>query len=376
MSMLNPRPGDVFILRDYEYSKKEENIPDDVKTIRYDRPVIILTTQKDILTVIPMTTHYERHFAVYKLQIQHDVISGALLSQATTVEVRRLDNYLGKLRPRVFNNLKHEYFNYIEKGFSKRRPLRTIPRLYNELDIIRYFGFHIYMDKKSKELYMCVKSLKDHFYFIPVRKSSTCKFEIATVCGYLDFDNMWMLTEEDYREDFIDIGNEYRSNVRNIINKEVYIKKGFNIYTKLYIDTFSDVSWAVHELFGQANFILAMTAIKDIIINANLQQIFVRNCKALLPETKNEYKSSDVRMQVIKEHIMRFVDPLNCDLDMLRAIKNQQREIFENLISPFKEAVYVRADTSRLFDGEILFNPYKIENMKFIAEYFRSTLSS
>ena len=232
------------------------------------------------------------------------------------------------------------------------------------------------MDKKSKELYMCVKSLKDHFYFIPVRTSSTCKFEIATVCGYLDFDNMWMLTEEDYREDFIDIGNEYRSNVRNIINKEVYIKKGFNIYTKLYIDTFSDVSWAVHELFGQANFILAMTAIKDIIINANLQQIFVRNCKALLPETKNEYKSSDVRMQVIKEHIMRFVDPLNCDLDMLRAIKNQQREIFENLISPFKEAVYVRADTSRLFDGEILFNPYKIENMKFIAEYFRSTLSS
>lgn len=378
MSMLNPRPGDVFILRDYEYNKREGELPsEDVKTIRFDRPVIVLSVQKDIVTIIPMTTHYERHYAVYKLQIQHGITSGALLSQTTTVEVTRLDNYIGKLKSRVTDNIIHAYFNYIEKGVSRRRPIRTISRLYNELDICRYFSFHIYMDKNTNELFMCIKSLKDHFYFIPVLKNNVRSLDVATVCGYLDFDNMWMLTDKDYNEDLIDMGEEYRSSVRNTINHEVNIRKGMKIYTKLYIDTFSDVSWAVHELFGQVQFINTMTILKHIIRDSNLQKEFLKNPKKLLPESKStpDYKNNDMRMQCIKEHIMTFVDPLNCDLDFLIVIKNRNKKLFENLISPFKGAIYFRPDSKRMFDGDSLYNNYRVDNMRYIAEYFRDNAS-
>ena len=373
MSNENPKNGDVFMLRDLEYSKKEGDKPDEsIKTIKYDRPCILLNIQKEIAQVIPLTTHYDRHSYVYKLQIQNDRVSGALLSQITTVELSRLDTYIGKLKPTVFENIKESYFNYIGGKINKKRPMRTVARLFNHLDVCRFFSFHIYINKNTQQVFLCVKSLKDHLYFIPIIRYKCRNLELTTVCGYIDIDNMRMVTDKDYNEDYVEIGEEYRSSQRNIIQREIHNKKGMTIYTKLYIDTWSDVSWCVHELFGQIRYLDAMKTIDDIISNSELQKQFIAEPKTIFPKSKIDYKLTDIRMSLIENHIMNFIDPLNCDIIFLKRMKEKNEDLFKLLISPFKETIYMKFYTTRLFNGDHMYNKYKCENIKFIAEYVRS----
>lgn len=372
MSRENPKPGDVFMLRDLEYSKKDGDIPDNsVKTIKFDRPCIVLNIQRELVQVIPMTTHHEKHSFVYKLQIQDDKTSGALLSQVTTVELNRLDSYIGKMKANVFENLKHSYFKYIEGTANKKKPMRSVPRLFNHLDIYRYFSFHIYFNKITKETFLCVKSLKGHYWFIPIFRCKCRNLEILTVCGYVDIDNMRMITDKDYCDDFIDMGEEYRSATRNIIQHEIYIKRGMTVYTKLYIDTWSDISWCIHELFGYNRYLSAFKTLKSIIKDCKLQQEFLKKPKLLLPQPIKDFELNEIRFKLIEVFIMSFVDPLTCSINLLKKIKDNDTELFESVISPFREAVYTRNSSKRLFDGESIYNTYKIENLRFIADYCR-----
>ena len=376
MSSENPRQGDVFMLKDLEYSKKDGDIPDEsVRTIKFDRPCIVLKVQKDIANVIPLTTHFNRHSYVYKLQIQNDKVSGALLTQAMTVEISRLNNYIGKMKPAVFENIKLEYFNYIAGNSNKKKPTRTIPRLFNHLDLYRFFSFHIYLNKITQEMFLCIKTLKDHFYFIPVLRYRCRNLEISTVCGFVDIDNIRIISDKDYNDDYIDIGEEYRSSQRNTIQKELWIKKGLKIYTKLYIDIASDISWSIHELFGQVQYLPVIKAVYSVINDPNKQDEFLMNPKTLLPEsrTNQNYKIDDLRFKLIEEYIMNYIDPLTCSFKLLKKIKRDHRDLFELLISPFRDCIYLDPSSKRLFDGELLYNQYKIDNIKFIGEFIRAT---
>ena len=313
------------------------------------------------------------HPDIYKLQIQEGIVSGAVISQASTVEISRLFSFIGKLKPHVFENIKKEYFEYIEKGVKKKQPTRSIARSYNKLDIIRFFSFYLYLHKQTKKVFLCIRTLKDQYYLIPVVRHRG-KTSIQTICGFLNFDKMKTISYKDYNDEYINIGTEYRTFIRNKIIKEFQIRKNVGIHSRLFVDIYTDISWSVFEIFGMCNYIKVFNILNNIIKDTNLQRILIEDIKKLFPtpEKKDIFSHADARIEIIKNYIFNFIDPLVCDLATLKYISKDYAELFEKLIEPIRHTIYLKKKSDREFNGENLFNRYKLSNIRFIVNYVRN----
>ena len=148
------QPGDVYLFHDKRYPNKNNSV--DTCTIRFDRPCIIISTSSNIATIIPLTTKEHIFTATYPRQIEEDKVSYALFNQVITVDISDLVQYIGTLKSFIYQDLKKIYSDYIVNNNYKCT--RSVPLIYNHIDIYRFDSFRIYRQKITGKYYVCVKT--------------------------------------------------------------------------------------------------------------------------------------------------------------------------------------------------------------------------
>ena len=365
-------------MHDDVYSKKNHDNPGNtVRTIRFDRPCIILTYTNTLVMVIPLTSKGENQEGKYPIQIEEGRCSYAILSQVTTIDKARLRYRIGTLKKQVFDDIKSEFSELFENRNHEVR--RNVRQIFNRIDIHRFYPFHVYRRVKDNYTFMVLRiSLKD-FYLIPIRnKKSVDTNTIPTICGSLDMFGTHRMPISLFYEETIDLGFEFRTSVREKIikdfNKE-FNSEGYRFRIKdiPYKDHLEDMSKALFYFMGQKNYIHGRLALLDIYNSSYYQMLFSKQPDKLLPISLNTELDREY-YNMIKTDILYHLNPSMCDIHYLSLLIEKKRyDLLDEYLKPYLNCLNLNDEhATKMFDGKKLIGKYKVINIKWIWRYFKS----
>lgn len=373
--------GDCWMIHDEKYSKKSHIIPNhDVKTICFDRPCIVLSSAKDLVTVIPLTSKETNQYEKYPIQIEEGRHSYALLAQVTTIERRKLTVFIGKIKSNILDDIRKNLFSLMED--KKGTVERHVNQRFNDLDIHRFYTFHIYQMAKAQYTFMAIRCSSNKFIEIPLilpwnkeaRKENEVYYD--TICGTLNLTRSRILSYNKYNENIIDLGYEWRKNIQDKVIE--YLLNEF--HTKIRIPGYQDhklnFSSGIFYFFGMKNYFTGYYKIMSIRENSEKQEKFFTNPKAIvkfrdrLNHQYNDYKA----VELLQIDMLHHLNPLESSLKCLEYLKRKNEELLHNLLLPYKSAMNLdtKSNMTRQFDGTKIYTHYQVKNLKWIYSYFKS----
>jgi len=364
--------GDCWMIHDSRYSKKEHIIPDSkVKVICFDRPCIVLSTTGELATVIPLTSKKNPWYPLYPVQIEENRMSYALLSQITTMEKRKLSLFIGRIKDDVFEDIQKNLFQQMGEKKSGKSVERKVARCYNQLDIHRFYSFHIYKMKDSLYTFMAVRYTSNKFLEIPVilpwNKQSLKNIErYSTVFfGYLNYDKTKPLDYQKYKDDVLDLGFEYhRSKRERIIEK---VKEYFQVTVRdiMYEDRKLNMTRGLSHIYGSSYF-KGYQLYQKIQGSTRAQTKFLSQPMEVFPAEKEE------DIQDLFYDFFQHLNPLICPTKCFEYLKQEDPVLLENYLEAY-EQIFILENIPGLtkeFEGEKLHDKYSVKNLKWMYNYF------
>lgn len=371
LNPLSPEKGDVWMLHDETYNKKENIIPSqDVKIIHFDRPCIVINVINDIVTVIPLTSNLNNRYGGYQLQIEENRISYALLSQILTVERHKLNIFIGKVKKDVMQDLTDNLTNALNN--NEYMIERNIPRKFNTLDVNRFYSFHIYKKLHSDHSFMILKVGANSYIEIQLilpwssYKITQDDTTINTLCGTLLLNKVNSVVHSKLESQYHDIGFEFHRKTRIGIIDYFYGKYKINVKDVNYIDHKHKISKALLYFYGRNKYIYGYKKIHEAYNNANMQRKLIKEPYTFFNKEKNNPRY----LKYVYEDILMHLNPLKCDRAFLDFLAKNNQNLLNNLIIQYKDIIYFDNKHSRLFDGTKIHEEYVLSNMKWIANYF------
>lgn len=383
-------PGTVYMLHDMVYSKQKGDYPsNNVKTIRFDRPCIILSVSKDqnVATVIPLTTKENAHHTVYPIQIEEDRLSYAIMSQITTVETNKLMYFIGELKNHVFTDIKTQYMKYL----NGEDVSRNIPVQYNLLDVYRLYPFRIYYNRNRGIYKLCLRLDNNSIIFIKVNPMYMNKVEFKRNHKNCTFIGSYMLDSYELvspnlgyftHSDWQDIGFEFNPVVRDTIVEKCNYLLGINVYNhfKIKEDSSAKITKTICKLYGVGeDYILGREIIDNINSSKRTLYDFTRDPITYLTNNGKITKNiSNISMKELVGNVCEYVfgsmDILRAPLISLTAMQNHFPNLLAKSLSPFMDIFYDNPSGrgGQLFDGRKLHNKYTMENMTWISNFINS----
>ena len=352
------QPGDVYLFHDKRYPNKNNSV--DTCTIRFDRPCIIISTSSNIATIIPLTTKEHIFTATYPIQIEEDKVSYALFNQVTTVDISDLVQYIGTLKSFIYQDLKKIYSDYIVNNNYKCT--RSVPLIYNHIDIYRFDSFRIYRQKITGKYYVCVKTPNyKTSILINIEGKYIQKYTNSFLGGY-NYDDIFVvyphLSYSNFNpSDFVCVGFEI-GNIETLID-DLYSIFEWSISNVSYIDKYSDITKTICKLFmnySNTDYYITWNVIADIIANPSTQKIFFTDPRSFLLGfiSKNnpilqDRDKLDRAIYSFTRYIVKHIHVLNCSQEALQYMNRYFSNELEARLKLYKRDIvswYRKINTS------------------------------
>lgn len=365
--------GECWMMHDDVYSKKKHDNPGNmVRTIRFDRPCIILTYTNTLVMVIPLTSKGENQEGKYPIQIEEGRCSYAILSQVTTIDKSRLRYQIGTVKKQVFDDIRSEFSELFEN--RNHKVTRNVRQIFNRIDIHRFYPFHVYRRVKDNYTFMVLRISLQEFVSIPIMsKRSVDANTISTICGSLIMDEIRKLPISFYYEETIDLGFEFRTSVREKIIKKIN-SDGYRFHIKdiPYKDHLEDMSKALYYFVGQKNYIHGRLVLLDIYNSSYFQMLFSKQPEKILPISLNTELDREY-YDMIKTDILYHLNPSMCDIHCLSTLIEKKRyDLLDEYLKPYLKCLNLNNEhATKMFDGTKLIGKYKIPNIKWIWRYYK-----
>ena len=378
----NIRAGDVYILKDYEFSKERHDIPN-TKTIKFERPVIVLyVSNSDLVSVIPITTSPSIKECRYPLKIEPGKCSYALISQFTTVDYGRLHIKIGVIKKDIFFNIINT-FKMLMKYMSilpsnEAKEYRSVPMDNSKLDIIRYDPFHLYYNDIEDRAFLVVQlDNRDKIALDLIYGSKTCKSDttIRTSFGLINLDTMNRINTNYYiNREYEDIGVEFNLKVRTkIINKlkDVYNMNLLNTKDNDYLTDFTKTIYDIVdnginylEFYKKIYKYIRQPKYQSLILTDNKDKI-----KLFAKDIGVDINRLNKILPVLRQYVIESINIFKTNIASLNYIKAN----YPNLLKPI--IIHYTSNTNEnhcinesLVDNTIHFK----KNIKWIASYIRN----
>lgn len=380
------RTGDVYILKDPEYSKARNDIPN-TKTIKFERPVIIMSIGNDqLVSIIPITTSPSIKECRYPIKIEYNKCSYALISQFTTVDRSRLYLKIGVIKEEIFMDILSTFKLLIQFNSSLppiiAKEHRTVPMDNSILDIVRYNPFHVYYNTISDKMFLVVQldnRDKIVFYF-KNKENKIYENIIHTSFGILDLDTIYRINYDFYSDYYNrDIGVEFNLKIRNKIINKLKTIYNMNILNTKDTDYLTDFSKALSELSStECDYISLFKKINKYIIEPHYQALvltdddnkileFIEDIKYMC---KNDIKGINRLISVLRPYIIESINIFKTNTSCLNYIKSKYPNQLKQIILHYSS----NSDNSNesinpnLVENTIHFK----KNIKWIASYIRN----
>ena len=381
------RSGDIYILKDYEYSKARHDIPN-TKTIKFERPVIIMTVSdtSGIASIIPITTSTNIKDSKYPIKIEYGKCSYALLNQFTTVDTSRLSLKIGVLKEEVFNDIRKTLNSIMEFSISKiqdkKKECRTIHMDNSKLDIVRFNPYHIYYNYETGNGFLCLQldnrdkiAIKVIVNNLPYTYDNTLRASFVL----LDLDRIYRINKLFYSQyNYKDIGVEFNLKIRTkIINKfkEMYNMNILNAKDTDYLTEFSKV---ISEICTNSfDYIRLYRKMYNYITKPKYQALVLTNTEEKLKEFANDigfnYKNDNKKLNnllaVLRPFIIESISIFKTNTSSLNFAKANYPNILKPIILHYASSI----KNKDCINTSIVENTdYFKKNLKWVASYIRN----
>ena len=372
------KAGNCWMIHDPDYSKKDHIIPSkDVKVIRFDRPCIILSENNNIVTIIPLTSKQNKHYVQYPIQIEEGRISYAIISQITTIDKARLTRFIGKIKEDVFQDIRITVNHFLLDAASVTKGIRNIPWRFNQLDIHRFYPFHIYRIPGKQYCFMALRASANDFIEIPIlfpwkaRKIVSSTSPHRTLCGQFYItkaSDFHPIREDKYQIDMEDLGFEYHATIRRYIIQKIQEFISPHAKDILYIDHKYPISKALYTTYKESLYMYGYNLMKKIETDPNEQQVFLDKSSYC---RKHRIKASVY--DAIREEVLTHIHPLTCYLGCLEYLLDFMPDVLAKMLIPYESIVNLdNPSSTSFFDGSQVKERYYLKNMKWIANEIRT----
>jgi hypothetical protein len=374
--------GDCWMIRDPEYTKGKHAPSSKVKVIRYSRPCIVLGCRGNLATILPLTTKYNEKYILYPLQIEECRNSYGILSQVTTIEAENLSHFIGKIKVDVFEDIKRN-LNLVFNN-EIRRGVRSVPKRFNELDIARFYPFHVYKVRMTGYTFMVLRISRSEYLEIPVilqyKKNNSSEYkvdQINTFCGTVCMSEVRNLLPDKYKREVDDLGVEYRQNVRQLILNKLKKYTGMEMKDIPYHDRMEAYTHALHYLYRTSKYMSGYYKMMQCMENKKFQDILLNHPEKYFHLNKHEDDLMYLRcVRDIQLYVINHVNPLTCSISCLNIIgtfMNKKHNLLHDFLEPYKSAMNLNAvDGERIFDGRKIHEKYFVSNLRWIHNFLTS----
>ena len=367
------QPGDMFIMRDNRYNAENKGKESsDTQVIRYDRPVVVMATNRNTVNVLALSTKERPYDAMYPLVIEKGLESFAIVSQPLTVDFDTLSDYIGTLRPDVFHDIQESLSRFILHGTSHVK--RTVSRY--EMDMVRYEPFGVYEFTQTGERYMVLKTKIKNLIKIPVEiidEESVTDTDIKVFCGHVRLSTVRLLSQEELNSDdmVLYIGEEYRKTVRNRIVELVNEFYGIRVRNCLLKEDSRDIqeTMTMAKIISPVDYINGIKVIDDICHNHVKQylddpQTFVKRAFRKI----KTFSSPLPLVDIIDEKLVTMSDILLCDTRILSIGESKFDAILEQRLRQHTKG-FTHNDKGVVVKYNCPDRKYYLKNVRWIYKY-------
>ena len=393
------RLGDIFIMRDDEYSKGDNKIPD-TKCIRYERPVVITSACEDIFTVIPLTSKENFHEFRYKMKIENGKDSYALFSQITTVDRDRLDHRIGTLRTEVFNDILECYSYFLQckiangtTGVAGSSLRRRFPIDKDKLDIIRFYPWHVYIDEETDRTFIVLELDNKELIALDIElgarqdayNANRVIGNLETFCGLIDPTSVHYIGDTFYiNKDYELIGIEDNTTAKNRI--VALMKAMFNI-------NINNSSISKHPLVGitnvirrfeNINYLEAVRYVLNLHNNKSLYHMILTSDRSVLDSffALNEINMCICQdpfvLSFIRKKMIQSLNVMDCNTKYLDFAAENMPDVLNPIVLKYANSIddQLVEGEKVLSDDEIQKDSFHNKNIKWVARYIHNYIDT
>ena len=386
------RVGDVFMTRDYEYKKSRHDTPN-TKTIKFDRPAVILSQCGEVVTVIPLTTKKNPNEHRYPLRVEEGKQSYALLSQVTTIEKRRLDNRMGMLKTEVFEDLRKCYNEMLEFGTHRAYATlnRHVPSSPTTMDAIRFNLYHFYRDRDTGKIFMALQLENKEKVAIYLKEDMDLVEKIgkiATIMGWLDYESMHFIGDKYYIDKaYDDLGVEYRSEIRKSIIVAMKSLYGLNVSQGKDSDYATELTKLIHTVFFSPYYVRAFDFINEVIRTPKYQAVFLNDDTGKIMELLDNHYLHIQQDQVSADKIKKFIDTMRevivskldifkCNTSALAYAAKNYSDVIHPMLMQYADISFLNDRDTVIIKDILKITKYYKKNVKWISRYIRNHIDS
>ena len=384
------RLGDIFLMKDDEYTKGDNKIPD-TKCIRYERPVVIISACEDIFTVIPLTSKENPHEFRYKMNIEPGKDSYALFSQITTVDRERLDHRIGTLRTEIFDDIIRCYSVFLMERTANgmwnigASIERGIPLDSEKLDIIRFYPWHVYTNKDTDKAFIVLeldtKELISLDVQLNMKKGSNTPNRIIgileTFCGIIDPTTIHYIGDDYYiNKEYELIGIEDNSVVKNRIVSLIKAMFNMNIISGSAIKhPLVGITNTIRS-FTDVNYLEAFRYIMNLDKDKQLYHLILTTSTVSLNEffTSNHISNTICRdrfvLDFVRKRMIQSLNVMDCNVKYLDFAAGYMPDVLNPIVFRYANQLDTYEEGDKILsDDAIQEGSFHNKNIKWVSRY-------